>query len=101
VPEEIRRAAQDRLTRRLVEPLVGVMEASGADRPRLRAELAVSALLGVSMARSLGWFEETRTVAADELVALVGEALTRLIDVDGTGLGPLPPPRPPDPVRLP
>jgi hypothetical protein len=45
------------------------------DRPRLRAELAVSALLGVTLGRSLGWFEELGTVPREELVALVVDAL--------------------------
>jgi AcrR family transcriptional regulator len=77
VSEEIRRAAQARLTRRLVEPLAGGSDAG--DR-RLRAEVAVSALIGVSLGRSLGWFEELGSVPKEELVALVSDALGQLTD---------------------
>ena len=38
-PDEIRTAAQARLARRLVEPLVAGMDGDGVDRPRLRAEI--------------------------------------------------------------
>jgi AcrR family transcriptional regulator len=73
--DEIRAAAQARVERRLVDPLVAGMADDEVDRPRLRAELAVSALLGVTLGRSLGWFEELGTVSRGELVALVVEAL--------------------------
>jgi len=73
--DEIRSAAQSRVERRLVDPLVAAMAESDIDRPRLRAELAVSALLGVTLGRSLGWFEELGSVPRAELVALVVDAL--------------------------
>jgi AcrR family transcriptional regulator len=73
--DEIRSAAQARVERRLVDPLVTGMAGSDIDRPRLRAELAVSALLGVTLGRSLGWFEELGSVPRAELVALVVDAL--------------------------
>jgi hypothetical protein len=41
----------------------------------LRAQVAVSALVGVSLGRSLGWFEDIGSVPRDELVALIVEAL--------------------------
>jgi AcrR family transcriptional regulator len=72
---EIRDAAVDRLSRRLVGPLVANMRAQGVDRPQLRAEVAVSALLGINLGRSLGWFDEMRSVPRDELVALIVDAL--------------------------
>ncbi|HEX4220650.1 MAG TPA: TetR family transcriptional regulator [Acidimicrobiales bacterium] len=72
---EIRAAALDRLARRLVAPLVANMKAQGVDRPQLRAQVAVSALHGISLGRSLGWFEEIRSVPRDELVALIVDAL--------------------------
>jgi AcrR family transcriptional regulator len=72
---EIRQAAQDRLTRRLVDPLAARMADLHIDRPRLRAEIAVSALFGVSLGRALGWFEEIRSVPKDELVALLSSVL--------------------------
>jgi AcrR family transcriptional regulator len=73
--QEIRVAARERMTRRLVDPLVDEMTAQNLDHPRLRAEVVVSALYGISLGRSLGWFEEIRSVPKDELVALIVEAL--------------------------
>jgi hypothetical protein len=72
---EILDTAVDRLARRLVGPLVANMTAQGVDRPQLRAEVAVSALLGFILARSLGWFDEIRSAPRDEVVALIVDAL--------------------------
>jgi AcrR family transcriptional regulator len=80
--EEIRTAALHRVQRRLVDPLVADMAEHQVDRPELRAEIAVSALLGISLARSLGWFSEIRSVPKDELVALITETLHEAIAPD-------------------
>ena len=72
---EIRAAARDLLEPRLVGPLAAGMTAEGVDRPQLRAEVAVSALFGIILGRSLGWFDEIRSVPRDELVALIVDAL--------------------------
>jgi AcrR family transcriptional regulator len=77
--DEIRQAALQRITRRLVDPLVVEMAAHQVDRPELRAEIAVAALLGISLARSLGWFGEIGSVPKDELTSLIAEALHDLI----------------------
>ena len=74
-PAEILDAALDRLARRLVDPLVANMTAQGVDRPQLRAEIAVSALQGLIVGRSLGWFDEMRSAPRDEVVALILDAL--------------------------
>jgi len=76
--EEIRAAAQARLARRLVEPLVAGMEDRGTGQAGLRAEVAVSALVGVALARSLGWFGAISEVPTEELVALVVAAVGSL-----------------------
>jgi AcrR family transcriptional regulator len=73
--DEIRVAARAHLVRRLIQPLAAGMSQEGVEAPRLRAEIAVSALIGVSLARSLGWFEELRSVEKQELVDLLSEAL--------------------------
>jgi len=73
--DEIRDAARTRLARRLVEPLAEGMRARGTDQAGLRAEVAVSALVGVALGRSLGWFGAMSEVPADELVSLVVDAL--------------------------
>jgi hypothetical protein len=66
------------MARRLVDPLVATMRTRGIDQPELRAEIAVSALFGISLGRSLGWFDEIRSVPSDELVALIVDALGTL-----------------------
>jgi AcrR family transcriptional regulator len=76
--EEIRAAAQGRLARRLVEPLVAGMEDRGTGQAGLRAEVAVSALVGVALARSLGWFGAMSEVPTEELVGLVVAAVGSL-----------------------
>ena len=80
---EIRAAARDLLEPRLAAPLAARMIAQGVDRPQLRAEVAVSALFGIILGRSLGWFDEIRSVPRDELVALIVDALGAI-----TGDGP-------------
>ena len=76
--EEIRAAAQARLARRLVEPLVEGMEGRGTAQAHLRAEITVSALIGVALGRSLGWFAEMGAVPHGELVELLVDALGTL-----------------------
>jgi len=82
---EIRHAALDHVARRLAGPLVATMSARGVDRPQLRAQVAVSALVGVSLGRSLGWFEDIGSVPRDELVALIVDALSAITG-DGSEL---------------
>jgi AcrR family transcriptional regulator len=72
---EIRDAATARLVRRMVEPLAAQYAAAGADRPGLRAQTAVAAILGTALGHSLGWFDELAGAAPDELAALLVEAL--------------------------
>ncbi len=81
--DEIRQAALQRVRRRLVDPLVVDMTARGVDRPDLRAQVATAAMLGVSLSRSLGWFDEVRSVPKDELVTLMTEALQEVIADQG------------------
>jgi AcrR family transcriptional regulator len=76
--EEIRRAAQGRLRRRLADPLVDDMQERAVDRPQLRAEVALAALIGISLGRSLHWFDEMSSIPRDELVELAAEALGRI-----------------------
>jgi AcrR family transcriptional regulator len=77
--DQIRSAALQRVRRRLVEPLTVDMIGHGVDRPELRAQIAVAAMLGISLSRSLGWFEELRTVPKDELVVLIAQALQEVV----------------------
>ena len=75
---EIREAARDHLTRRLVLPLQSMLERRGVADPRLRAELAVSALVGVLLARKLGSFTTLGTLDRRELVAVLTSMLPDL-----------------------
>jgi AcrR family transcriptional regulator len=86
--DEIREAAQARLVRRLVEPLSSSVE--GEQQARLRAEVAVAAMLGVSLGRSLGWFDEIASVDRAEVIALLVDALQGLLgnDVAAVGISP-------------
>jgi len=73
--DEIRQAAQAHIARRMVVPMIATMTRRGVDRPRLRSEVVVSALIGINLGRALGWFDELRAVPREELVALVTELL--------------------------
>jgi AcrR family transcriptional regulator len=72
---EIREAARDHLTRRLVQPLSSMLERRGVADPRVRAELAVAALVGIVLARKLGSFtslgELDRRQLVDVLTAML------------------------------
>jgi AcrR family transcriptional regulator len=83
--DEIRAAAQARLVRRLVDPLTATTE--GDTRAGLRAEVAVAAMLGVSLGRSLGWFEEIATVERGEVAALLVEALEQVLNAHSAPIG--------------
>ncbi|MGD0879973.1 MAG: TetR family transcriptional regulator [Acidimicrobiales bacterium] len=72
--EEIREAAKTRLVRRMVEPVAAGYGDAGIDRPTLRAQVAVAALLGVALGRSLGWFDELHEADPDTLTAMVVDA---------------------------
>jgi AcrR family transcriptional regulator len=72
---EIREAARARIVRRMVEPVAVEMEAAGADQAVLRAQVAVAALLGVGLGRSLGWFDQLADADPDRLAELVLDAV--------------------------
>jgi AcrR family transcriptional regulator len=71
---EVRQAARARLDDRLVSPLSeGVATHDGTET--LRSQLVVAALLGVSLARSLRWFDQLADVDRARLVQLLAEIL--------------------------
>jgi AcrR family transcriptional regulator len=72
---EIRAAAVARLIRRVVEPIAAEYEAADVDRPTVRAQVAVAAVFGVALGRSLGWFDELHGTDPDELAGLLLDAL--------------------------
>jgi AcrR family transcriptional regulator len=73
--DDIRAAARSHMDRRLVAPVVTDLTRRGSDRPELRAAIAVSALMGINLARALGWFDPLVSVPTDELVKLVAAML--------------------------
>jgi AcrR family transcriptional regulator len=75
---EIREAARGHLTRRLVEPLHAMLERRGVPEARVRAEIIVSALVGVLLARTLGSFESLGNLKRRELVELLTAMLPDL-----------------------
>jgi AcrR family transcriptional regulator len=72
---EIRQATREHLTRRLVEPLAEALRAKGIATPRVRAEMAISALIGVLLGRALGSFGELGELAQDEFIDQLVELL--------------------------
>jgi AcrR family transcriptional regulator len=82
---EIRAAALNHVARRLVDPLTANITAQSVDRPELRAQIAISALLGIVLGRSLEWFDEIRSTPREELVALIVDSLDAFI-ADGSGV---------------
>ena len=74
-PAEIRAAAAARLQRRMVAPVAAGYGAAGLDRPELRAQVAVAAVLGVGLGRSLGWFDGLHAADPVELAGLVADVL--------------------------
>ena len=72
---EIRAAATARLIRRMVEPIAAEYDSAGDDRPTLRAQVAVAAVIGVAFGRSLGWFDELHGTDPEELAGLLVHAM--------------------------
>jgi AcrR family transcriptional regulator len=73
--DEIGDAARAHMARRLVAPMISDMTQRGVDRPQLRSEIVVSALIGINLGRALGWFGELKTAPRSDLVELVTEIL--------------------------
>ena len=48
----------------------------GVDEAQLHAEVVVSALIGISLGRALGWFEDLKAVPREQLVALITDLLS-------------------------
>jgi AcrR family transcriptional regulator len=74
----VRDAARAQLHSRLVDPLYERFAREGLDRPRLRAELATAAFVGVLLARDAGALEQLAAADIDDLVPLVRSALADL-----------------------
>ena len=73
--DPIHKAARAHVARRMVDPMVCEVMGQSANEARLQSELVVSALIGISLGRALGWFDELMAVPKEHLVDLVIELL--------------------------
>src|ERR1700722_15805708 len=74
--EPIRQAAQAHMVRRMVGPMAEGLKQRGVDGSDLRAEVVIAALIGISLARTLGWFDHLKAVPREQLVALITDLLS-------------------------
>lgn len=72
----VQQAARTQLHARLVTPLREHYVREGADRPQLRAEVAVAAFVGVILGRGSGAFDELGDADPDELLVLVRDLIS-------------------------
>ena len=75
---EIREATREHLTRRLVEPLAEVLQTKGIAKPQVRAEMAISALIGVLLGRALASFDKLGELSPEDFVELLVQLLPDL-----------------------
>jgi hypothetical protein len=68
---DIGTAARAHMQRRLVVPLTAVFTHRGIEQPALRAQVVISALLGITLSRAQGWFDDLMEDPRDHLVALI------------------------------
>jgi AcrR family transcriptional regulator len=73
--DPVHKAARTHMVRRMVDPMVAEVTRRASDEARLRSEVVVSALIGISLGRALGWFDELKAVPKERLVDLVTELL--------------------------
>ncbi|HEU0103970.1 MAG TPA: TetR family transcriptional regulator [Mycobacteriales bacterium] len=72
---DVQEAARGELHARLVSPLRARFEHDGLDRPQLRAELAVAALVGVALGRGSGAFAALAEASDDDVLDLTAHLL--------------------------
>ncbi len=73
--DDIRTSAKAHLAWRMVEPMVVELKRRGTDQPQLRAEVMVSALMGINLGRALGWFDDLQAVPRGQLVDVIAALL--------------------------
>ena len=73
--DPIHKAARAHVKRRLVDPMAADLAGRAVDEAQLHSEVVVSALIGISLGRALGWFEDLKAVPKDHLVPMVTQLL--------------------------
>jgi AcrR family transcriptional regulator len=73
--DPIHQAARAHVMRRMVDPMVADMTRREVEGAQLQSEILVSALVGISLGRALGWFDELKAVPRERLVELVAGLL--------------------------
>src|SRR3954454_8787946 len=79
IDDEIRAAAESRIHRRLIQPLIQRMELGADQQPELRAEVAIAALLGLAAIRSHGSLGGIAAATPAELSALAADITLRFL----------------------
>lgn len=72
----IRQAAQAHMMRRMVAPVAEGLKQRGVEGSDLHAEIVIAALIGVSLGRTLGWFDHLKAVPREQFVSLITELLS-------------------------
>jgi AcrR family transcriptional regulator len=79
IDDEIRAAAESRIRRRLVQPLMQRMDLSTDQQPELRVEIAIAALLGLTAIRSHGSLAGIAAASPGELSTLAADLALRFL----------------------
>ncbi len=74
-PPEVFAAARAHFARRLVEPLEHEHAALGSSEARLHAQIEAATVVGIALARSLGWCDELSRASRAEVSELIAAAL--------------------------
>lgn len=79
-PDEVRAMLREVLEARIVDPLAARLSEQGAEAPRLRSELLVAIMLGISLARANGALGTIAGASHDQLLDLLAPVLDVLAD---------------------
>lgn len=80
VDEEIRSASIEYLQWRILQPLTDGLRERGVDRPEVRAEIVVAAIMGILAVRAGGGLPELAAMPREELAPLISRLLDRLLE---------------------
>jgi len=79
VDEEIRSASIEYLQWRILRPLTEGLREAGVERPELRAEIVVAAMMGILAVRAGGGLPELASTSREDLAPLITQLLDRLL----------------------